>query len=58
MNKPIYDEVLAKAEKTLAEKNIPDATVSFSDIHISGVTQKLFWFVSGVKRKLKRRLGK
>ncbi len=58
MNKPMCEDVLTKAQNTLSEKNIPDATVSFSDIHISGFAEKVFWFVSGVKRKLKRRLGK
>jgi len=58
MNNETYASALEKARAALEEKNIPETKVSFSEIRVSALKEKAFWFVTGVKRKLKRRLGK
>ena len=58
MNNDTYAPVLEKAQAVLAQKDIPAPQVSFGDIRVSVPETKLFWIVSGVKRKVKRRLGK
>ena len=58
MNYETYAPVLEKACASLAEKNIPETKVCFSDIRVPFWKEKAFWFVTGVKRKLKRRQGK
>lgn len=58
MNYEMYAPVLEKARATLAQKTFQETMVAFDTIGVSALTVKLFWFVSGVKRKLKRRFGK
>ncbi|MBO5953720.1 MAG: hypothetical protein J6Q53_06365 [Oscillospiraceae bacterium] len=58
MNYETYAPVLEKAKAALAKKNIPETAVSFCDVRMPAWMGKAFWFVSGVKRKMKRRLGK
>lgn len=58
MKETRYAGALEKAQAALAEKNIPETQVSFGDIRVSFLSEKVFWFISGVKRKLNRRRGK
>lgn len=58
MNETLYSDVLDKARASLAEKKISETRIRFDDIRVSFLTEKAFWFISGVKRKLMRRLGK
>ena len=54
----MYASVKQKAGQALAEKEIAETKVNFQFVRVNPVAVKLFWFVSGVKRKLKRRFGK
>lgn len=58
MNYETYAPVLEKARATLADKKIAKTQIHFDRIKVSFIAEKTFWFISGVKRKLKRRLGK
>ena len=54
----IYASAKQKALDSLSEKVITAPKTTFHSVRINPVAVKLFWFVSGVKRKLKRRFGK
>lgn len=58
MNYETYAPTLEKARAVLAEKDIPETKVCFCNIRVPVLTEKAFWFVTGVQRKLKRRMGK
>lgn len=58
MNQTMYSDVLDKAQESLDQKRIPEVKINFQKIQVSALEEKAHWFVSGVKRKLKRRFGK
>ena len=56
--KDMYTSAKENAAAALAQKEIVDPNVTFRSLRVHPVAVKAFWFVSGVKRKLKRRFGK
>lgn len=58
METEVYTAVLRAAQQTVEKRDMKAAPVAFSDIKVSEVYLKVFWFVTRAVRKIMRRFQK